>query len=206
MTISDQEFQQKTKEPYGEVRPKIENGDLLLCSGMSFISEAIKTVTKSHLSHVAFIVIADDIKRLMIMESVESQGVRTVPLSHYLNNYRSPGVAYNGRLYVARHKVLNAKVNDNSDLLVDLATQAVDRFGYAYDRDDIFRIAARISSRLFGLPPGADLSTDHEYICSEFVDVIFQSLDVAIARTRDDFIAPADFALDPNVTLVGRIL
>ena len=72
---------------YKNCRNDIKSGDILLCSGDSFFSNMIKQVTHSVWSHVAFILRVDIIDRIMVLESVESIGVRTVPLSSYVSDY-----------------------------------------------------------------------------------------------------------------------
>src|SRR4051812_34187308 len=103
MAISNQYFKNTTASKYDKVRQDIKSGDLLLCSGSKPFSRAIQAATGSIWSHVAFILRLDSIERIMVLESVESIGVRTVPLSSYVRDYNGCGKGYAGDLAVARH-------------------------------------------------------------------------------------------------------
>jgi hypothetical protein len=83
MTLSINEFPNLNAYNYGKIRQDIKSGDLLLASGTSVFSQLIQHVTKSIWSHVAFILRVDSIDRIMVLDSIESIGVRTVPLSSY---------------------------------------------------------------------------------------------------------------------------
>lgn len=82
---------------YDQIRDTIKTGDLLFASGNSLMSSMIKGATNSVWSHVAFIVRLEAIDRIMIMESVETVGVRTVALSNYVRNYNGSGQGYPGK-------------------------------------------------------------------------------------------------------------
>ena len=79
---------------YSEIRPLLCSGDLLLCSGTSWFSRLIQAATGSEWSHVGLILRMERLDRVMLLESVESIGVRAVPLSCYFENYRQSGAAY----------------------------------------------------------------------------------------------------------------
>ena len=89
---------------YAAFRHKIRNGEVLLCSGKAVFSKLIQRATGSIWSHVGFVMRMDSIDRVMVLESVESIGVRTVPLSTYLRDYDSEGHPYKGRMVLLRHK------------------------------------------------------------------------------------------------------
>src|SRR5580698_7008054 len=89
---------------YEQIRDSIQSGDLLFGSGSSLMSSMIKGATNSVWSHVAFIIRLEVINRIMVMESVETIGVRTIPLSNYINNYNGSGKGYPGRLMLARYQ------------------------------------------------------------------------------------------------------
>src|SRR3990167_5984783 len=130
---------------YREIHSQIRAGDILLCSGNSAFSSLIKKATQSVWSHVAFILRIEAIDRLMVLESVESIGVRTVPLSHYICNYNATGKGYPGKLMLARHQgVAHSNINV-------LSTLAVDYLGYPYNKEEIIHIAARIGLHNLGV-------------------------------------------------------
>ncbi|MDF2868305.1 MAG: hypothetical protein K0S11_1775 [Gammaproteobacteria bacterium] len=87
MAISVNAFPDTPIRTYDSLRNQILSGDILLCSGSALFSNLIQQATQSVWSHVAFILRLDAIDRIMVLESVESIGVRTVPLSSYVYDY-----------------------------------------------------------------------------------------------------------------------
>lgn len=176
-------------QSYEELRHTIKSGDILLCSGQSFFSNMIKQGTQSVWSHVAFILRLDVIDRIMVLESVESIGVRAVPLSSYVYDYNGSGKGYVGRLLLARHRDLN------SNNIIKLSKVAVDLLGYPYNKQEVIRIAERIGASSLGLQTqGINTPTGREFICSEYAHLCFNSIGVTIDYNPLGFIAPADFA------------
>lgn len=88
---------------YPDIRSRLRSGDLLLCSGKSWFSRLIQVATGSEWSHVGLILRLERLDRVMLLESVESVGVRAVPLSRYFENYQQTGQAYPGELAFYRH-------------------------------------------------------------------------------------------------------
>ncbi len=174
---------------YSDIRQTIKSGDILLCSGSAAFSNMIKQATQSVWSHVAFIIRLDAIDRIMVLESVESIGVRTVPLSNYAFDYNGTGKGYPGRLMFARHSDV-AEEN-----IPKLSRTATDLLGFPYNTQEIVRIAARISMNTLGISePTQDPAPQREFICSEYAHICFQSIGVTIDYNPMGFIAPADFA------------
>ena len=186
---------------YGQFRSKIKSGDLLLCSGSGVFSRMIQAVTGSTWSHVGFVVRLDAIDRVMVLESVEPLGVRTVPLRKYLVDYDSRGNPYPGGIVIARHEDFSTLTNKKK--LREFGQFAVDLFGYPYDKDEIVKIAARIgASHLpFTKKYRKTLKPDREYICSEYVWECYRKLGIRIPHNPSGFIAPADFAKTEKVKL-----
>lgn len=200
MTISNSIFSELPVSDYDAVRSQIRNGDLLFCSGKHPFSELIKAATDSIWSHVAIVLRLDSIDRIMVLESVESAGVRAVPLSSYVNNYQGSGKGYKGRVLVARHGGF-AEVGGTKAAMLTLTQNAVDLFGYPYDRDEIAKIAARIAIGGFTLGKvPKPLQRDREYICSEYVEECLKSIGINIASHPRGYVSPQEFALDPQVT------
>lgn len=191
-------FPEAAVTDYTAFRPQIEPGDLLLCSGSRPFSRAIQMVTRSPWSHVGFVMPLDAINRVMVLESVESIGVRTVPLSKYLNDYDNNGNSYSGGVVIARHKDFPST---NTAALQKLSQFAVDMFGYPYDNNEIGKIALRIiASTLTGVSGADDIRRDREYICSEYVYECYDSVGITISSNHG-FITPADFANEQQVEL-----
>ena len=195
MKLNRNQFPKTKPKSYDDVRPSIQSGDLLLCSGSALISRIIQKVTESVWSHVALVMRLECIDRIMVLESVESIGVRTVPLSHYVHNYDGKDHGYPGRLVIARHGQL---ANVTKARLTKMSKFAVNRFGFPYDTNERTRIAARIVAAKLGFSVGAK-ERDMEYICSEYIWECYRNLGIRIKFDKRGFIAPADFATDPEI-------
>jgi hypothetical protein len=186
--------------PYSEVRPTICSGDILLASGSTPFAELIKFATKSIWSHVAFILYVENINRLMVLESVESVGVRTVPLSSYLDDYNGTGSAYPGHLVIARHSEIE------QSKIINLSQFAIDLFGYPYATSDIIKIAARISMSALGLTPPPQLATSpRAFICSEYVYECFRSIGLDVCYNPNGYITPEDYARCKYINPICRL-
>ena len=204
MSKAIERFPRAKPVDYKKFRPEIRSGDLLLCSGSGLFSRMIQAATGSVWSHVGFVMRLDYIDRVMVLESLEPLGVRTVPLSKYLDDYDSEGSPYPGGLVIARHTAFEtiARQGDGAALR-KLGQFAVDLFGYPYDSSEIARIAARIAaSHLpFTTRDKRALKRDREFICSEYVWECYSALGIQVHHDDKGFVAPADFAGDQNVEL-----
>ncbi|MFF2287213.1 YiiX/YebB-like N1pC/P60 family cysteine hydrolase [Peribacillus butanolivorans] len=181
---------------YQQARGEIMTGDILLCSGNYLVSELIKKASDSIFSHVALLLYWND--RVVVLESVEDDGVRALPLSHYLYNYENSKKTYNGELYIARHEVIESP-NFDKEKLKSMFGKAVDLLNRNYDKDEIAKIVARI-----GLGIGRHRDDD-EFICSEFVDECFKELEIELLSDQKDFIFPEHIAADSKVKPLFRI-
>lgn len=182
-----EEFPLLPSKRYRELRHELRSGDLLLCSGNSVFSTLIKKATGSVWSHVGFILRIDAIDRMMVLESVESIGVRTIPLSNYVRDYNATGKGYEGRLMLARHQdVRQANITK-------LSRSAVDLLGYPYGTEEIVKIASRIGLHALGFAEDEKPAQRKEFICSEYAHDCFKSIGVDIPFNNMGFIAPADF-------------
>ncbi|CAM2984459.1 Uncharacterized distant relative of cell wall-associated hydrolases [Legionella steigerwaltii] len=189
-----EDFPNVNTSSYEQIRDTIKTGDLLFASGSSLMSSMIKGATNSVWSHIAFIVRLESIDRIMVMESVETIGVRTVPLSNYVHNYNGSGQGYPGKLMVARYQGFPG------DSLANLSKQAVDLLGYPYNTEEILKIAARIGMDAFGFDnTSPEVTSPHAFICSEYVAICYKSIGITIDYNQEGFIAPADFARSPKV-------
>ncbi len=185
---------------YSTIRPEIQSGDILLCSGNSAFSNMIQHTTKSMWSHVGFILRLDIIDRIIVLESVESIGVRAVTLGSYVRDYNGTGKGYPGQIMVARH----ADVKPEN--IINLSHYATGLLGYPYGTQEILRIMTRISMNNIGLNlTHPDALPTREFICSEFAYVCFKSIGVEVEYDSLGFIAPADFARSPKVKPVNFI-
>ncbi len=185
---------------YFEIRNEICSGDILLCSGTGAFSTLIQRATHSVWSHVGFVIRLDAIERIMVLESVESVGVRTVPLSSYVFDYNASGKGYPGKMMIARHSQLK------TDNIAHLSKFATSLLGYPYDREEIIRIAMRIGLGDVGLNLHDNDPIDpRAFICSEYAYLCLQSVGVTVPYDKEGFIAPADFARCADIKPVGII-
>jgi uncharacterized protein YycO len=178
-----------------DVRPRIRSGDLFFASGNYAISKMIKSFTNSPWSHVGVIFKLKEIDRVVLLEAVEDTGVRIIPVSKYLDDYKNNSKAYNGSLVIARPKDIT------SDMLQTIAKFGADELGRPYNTRELATIAARIS-----LGIGRKKKNDRTYICSELVQACFQKAGKPFAFSNDGFISPEDIWVDEKVELVSRIL
>lgn len=178
--------------PYDDLRTQLRSGDLLFCSGDYMVSKMIQHFTDSPWSHVGIILRVDAIDRLLLLESVEDMGVRFAPLSKYLDNYEN-GKGYKGQLAVARHAGVK------KDHIAELAGFGCDELTRPYDKDEIGKIAARISLGI------GRREQDREYICSELVYECFSCAGIEIPYNEGGYISPQDVWADGRVEMVGKI-
>ena len=180
-------------DSYQQRRARLRSGDLLFASGDYTVSKAIRKMTDSPWSHVGVVFWLKSIQRVLLLESVESIGVRFAPLSKYLTDYRK-GKPYRGRVVLARCSDIRAKNID------DLARCGVNELTRPYDKAEIAKIIARIALGR-GKP-----KRDREYICSELVHECFANAGKEFAYNPKGFISPEDVWRDDKVKLISRVL
>ena len=182
-------------------RSVVQTGDLFLCSGKKGMSQLIRFATKSPWSHVAIAVRVESLDRVLVCESVEKIGVRALPLHTFLF-----GVAgkkpYPGKVLLARQAKLNAAGDAALKAMTDFA---LDQLGDPFAVADIVKIAARILWGATNQETPAALEAQDEYICSEYAALCFEKAGVTIPWDGRGFIAPCDFALDPDASAIGQI-
>ncbi len=188
---------------YAKLRDTVQNGDILLCSGNGTFSTLIQKATDSVWSHVGFVLRLDAIDRIMVLESVETVGVRTVPLSNYVNNYDGDNHGYDGRVFLYRHVEFADKASPAA--LNQMTRFAVDLFGYPYDNKEIARITLRILQNKLSIAPHALLPRNKEFICSEYAWECYNSLGIVVPNGANGFIAPCDFANASQTAALAEI-
>jgi hypothetical protein len=203
MPISPHTFPNTALTPYDPaLRARLQTGDLLLCNGQGVFSELIQRATDSLWSHVALIARFDDIDRLLLFESVETFGVRTVALSRYLTDHDQQGHPYPGGLVVVRHRTLARE--SSPERIQRMLQFAVDQFGSAYNRHDIVRIAARVlGNTLQPATAQPKWAPSREFICSEYVAACFQQAGVVLPPGPCGYVTPGDFANPEHVDLIA---
>ena len=185
--MGTKKFDRLDRKRYNDIRQDICTGDIFLAAGNYAISRMIAHFSDSIFSHVGFVFTWNS--RVLVLESVEDDGVRAVPLSQYVFNYENSGEPYKGRLFLARHNTPLDTEKVNSML-----GKAADTLNKKYDKDEIARILARVT---IGLGKHSD---NDAYICSEFVDVCFKEIGITFSRDSKGFIFPEHIAADVNVS------
>lgn len=175
---------------------KIRTGDILFCSGNYLVSQLIRKLSGSLFSHVGLLVHWNE--HILLVESVEDDGVRVVPLTHYLYNYENSNKKYQGNMYIARHEVI-ASPDFDKEKIKAMCERVIGLLNRNYDREEIGKIVARI-----GLGIGRHKSDD-EYMCSEFVDECFKELGIELSRDSKGFIFPEHIASDVNVKALFEV-
>jgi hypothetical protein len=183
------------------IEAEVRDGDLFLCSGNHAFSKLIRWATKTPWSHVALAMRVDEVSRVMVLESVEKIGVRTVPFKTFIfgDEGRRP---YPGRVVLARHAKIAAKPRPDIDRMAQFA---IDQLGDPFDGLEVARIGLRIAmGRLDRKTPGL-FRARGEYICSEYVADCFEQIGVKPPWDGRGFIAPSDFAADPDLTAIAQV-
>jgi uncharacterized protein YycO len=175
-----------------DLRSQLQSGDLFFTSGNYMISRAIQKVTDSPWSHVGIIFKLDDIDRVLLLESVESKGVRFAPLSKYLSDYKKKK-PYRGQMVLAKCSAATQEV------IAEIAKSGIDRLTKPYDQDEIGKILARVTLGI------GKYKRDDEYICSELVHECYQKAGVELNKDRRGFVSPQNIWDDERVSLLGRI-
>lgn len=189
------------KVPYEMIRDEIQSADLLFCSGQSAMSKMIRAATDSVWSHVGFVLRVESINRILVLESVESIGVRTVPLSHYIATYSGSKKGYPGKVFLARHAQVRAA---DPLALRHFSQSAVDLLGYPYDNKELAAIALRIVAAKLGMPL-PPRPANHLFICSEYMVPCFTSLGIQIPSNSAGFLAPKDWATCHEVSFLWEL-
>jgi hypothetical protein len=206
MTLSLDSFPtERPPEDLQIVLPRLRSGDLLLCAGTGVFSKLIQQATGSIWSHVALVWHWPGVDRVVVFESVESVGVRMVPLEKYLLNYDNDGKPYPGRMALLGH----ARYPKGLPLANEapIVRYAIDQLGYAYNKQELLRLSARImAAKLTGAEIQAKgLAPQKEFICSEFVAECLGQAGVSVPANQFGFVAPADFAASKAFTLKATL-
>jgi hypothetical protein len=206
MAIDEDVLRTLKPEPLGDIVGRIRDGDILLCSATDPFSRLIRWATKSPWSHVALAYRWRSVSRIMVFEAVQQFGVRAVPLERFISETSSGQKPYPGKIILARHAGYADKGGKAGGAAMRrLAEAAVDRFGDRFAPGEVVKIAARIAFGRTGRATPKFLGPRDEFICSEYVAKCLEAVGVEIAWDGRGFIAPGDFANDPNVKAIAQI-
>jgi hypothetical protein len=205
VAIDDDVLTKLKPEPFETIVRKVRDGDILLCSGSDPFSRLIGWSTKSPWTHVALAYRWPALGRIMVFESVQQLGVRTVPLTRFISQSSTGVHPYPGKIILARHQDYADKGGkQGSATMRRLADFAVDRFGDRFAALEILKIAARISLGALQREMPKSLGPKNEFICSEYAAKCFEAVGIKIAWDGLGFIAPAHFARDPKTKAIAQ--
>ena len=88
LSITKKELKKIPKIPYEIIRSNLKTGDIFFSSGSYTFSGIIQRLTKSTWSHVAVIYKDEELGRVLILEAEPNVGIRLIPLSKYLKDYK----------------------------------------------------------------------------------------------------------------------
>lgn len=185
------------KIQYPLLRDTIEAGDLLFYAGDDDISMLIREVTQSIWSHIGIIFKIESLDRILLLESVESFGVRLIPISRYIRGVEEDmeqnEAKPHARLVIARHKKLT------KDQIRPLVNFGLDQIAQPYDLEEIRRIMQRIRTG------EGKAVRDRAYMCSELVFECFDAVGLIFPYNHLGFISPQDIWADENVEAIAEI-
>ncbi len=180
--------------PYQKIRDNLKTGDIVFCSGSYAFSGVIQNLTKSVWSHVAVVYKDEELGRVLMLEAEPYVGIRLIPLSTYLKDYKGSKRPYKGQIVIAKlHQELPMEqMNRGISFGLDALTRP-------YDNYEIFRIMMRILFRV------TKRERNRSYICSELVRDVFAKSGVII-QYKDTYISPNHIWADERVTEKYRVL
>ena len=179
---------------YDKIRGYLKTGDIFFSSGSYAFSGIIQKLTRSTWSHVAVIYKDEELGRVMVLEAEPRIGIRLIPLSKYLHDYKGTKRPYKGQVALARLNIPVEKENFNKGVSFGL-----DELTRPYDNYEIVRIMIRI---LFHI---SRRERNRSYICSELVRDMLAKAGVII-QYKDTYISPNNIWIDKRVDLMYRIL
>ncbi|MBN8688005.1 MAG: hypothetical protein J0M10_13355 [Chitinophagales bacterium] len=192
--LSKQQLKEIPVLPYEKVRDYLETGHLFFSSGSYTFSGAIQRLTKSVWSHVAIVYKDERLGRVLVLEAEPYVGIRMIPLSNYLRNYKGKNRPYKGQVVIAR---LNNKIGEEQ--LNKAISFGLDQLTRPYDNWEIIRIMMRILFRK------GKRERNKSYICSELVRDAFAKSGI-LFKMNDTYISPQEIWKDERVELKYRLL
>lgn len=180
--------------PYEKIRDQLKTGHLFFSSGSYTFSGIIQRLTKSAWSHVAIVYKDEELGRVLILEAEPKIGIRLIPLSKYLHDYKGTKRAYKGQVVLAK---LNFQLEQEK--LNKAICFGLDELTRPYDNLEIVRIMTRILLRI------GKREKNKNYICSELVRDAFAKAGV-VFRLNDTYISPQEIWKDIRIEMKYRIL
>lgn len=180
--------------PYEKIRDFLQTGHIFFSSGSYLFSGAIQRLTKSVWSHVAIVYKDVQLSRVMVLEAEPRVGIRLIPLSNYLRNYKGKKRSYKGQVVIAKLNFDLEKPKMNKAISFGL-----DELTRPYDNWEIIRIMTRILFKI------GKREKNKNYICSELIRDAFAKAGVFF-KYNDSYVSPQEIWLDERVELKYRLL
>ncbi len=180
--------EQKTTQPYDDLRNQIQNGDVLMYRGRSLASRIIMLSTRSRYSHAGIAIWWNE--RLMVMEAV-GKGVIVRPLSRSVDRY-------DGRvtLFASRELI------PDSDRL-RLVTHAQEELGKEYGTWKAILLGIKIFMQR-DKDKRDTLRRARQLFCSHYVAQAYNAIGRDLKKgTSDRFMTPGDVADSPALQKVA---
>ena len=193
-SVTKKQLKQMPVMPYEKIRDFVKTGDIFFSSGSYAFSGVIQWLTKSTWSHVAVIYKDEELGRVLVLEAEPYVGIRLIPLSKYLHDYKGKNRPYKGQVVIAKlnEPLQKEKLNKGISFGLDELTRPYDNF-------EIFRIMMRI---LFHV---SKREKNRSYICSELVRDIFAKAGL-VMQYNDTYISPDNVWTDARIDMKYRIL
>lgn len=198
MPVTTDQFKSMKTTAYSAARPALRTGDILLFHSLTFNSLLTELGTHSLWSHAAFVWCLPEIDRVLLLESMDTVGVRVMPMSTRINGCSAAPTPFNGGLAVLRHQ--DFPQNPEPAKIHTMTQFALDRVGYPYSFWELHRIMIRIALGMAGKIITGRLDPKNQFICSEYVAKCYDAIGIELAPDKEGFIAPADIADDPKVS------
>jgi hypothetical protein len=205
MAVTTAQFEAMTPQPYSQARAQLQTGDILLFSSQGGFSAIIEHFTNSLWSHAGLVWRVGDANfdRVLILESIETVGIRAVSASNRLNGTAAAPAPYDGAVLVARHRKLPQPLSPAQ--VLELTRYGIDHLGFPYNPEELAKIALRIAAGLANVILPGHLEPTSSFICSEFVAKCYNAVGVDLAPDKEGYMAPADIAADPDVFAIARL-
>ncbi|HNF46901.1 MAG TPA: YiiX/YebB-like N1pC/P60 family cysteine hydrolase [Chitinophagaceae bacterium] len=192
--ITKKQIKQLPIVPYEKIRERLQTGDIFFCSGSYTFSGIIQRLTKSAWSHVAIVYKDPELGRILILEAEPRIGIRLIPISKYLHDYKGTSRPYKGQIVMAK---LNIKLEHEK--IKKAISFGLDELTRPYDNWEIVRIMTRILFRI------GKREKNKSYICSELVKSAFDKAGVGF-HMKDTYISPQEIWTDKRIEPLFRLL
>jgi Permuted papain-like amidase enzyme, YaeF/YiiX, C92 family len=192
--ITKQQLKELPAIPYDKVRDYLKTGYVFFSSGSYAFSGIIQKLTKSVWSHVAIVYKDEELGRVLILEAEPYVGIRLIPLSKYLKDYKGTKRPYKGQVVLSKLNFDLEKAH-----LGKAISFGLDELTRPYDNWEIIRIMTRILFRI------GKKEKNRNYICSELVRDCFSKAGV-VFKMNDTYISPQEIWKDARIEMKYRVL